>query len=130
MAVNTSGVINVYEQLSGAIKTQIDGMYTRNEIDAETYAKLLSQTFSNMMELSVKTVQSQESLDKDNLIKDQQLDSMLTEDYLKREKFADDILTSNKQRDAMDVEMDVNERSMFVKEEQLKVSKTPTLLGT
>lgn len=74
MAVNTTEIGTVYSSLMAAMLVKYDDMWASNEIDAETYAKLVGEASSQIMQLAADLVQKQESLDKDSLIKDKQLE--------------------------------------------------------
>ena len=71
--INTSGITGLYDALTNAISSKLDALYDANKIDAETYAKWLSQSFDEALKLSVSAIQQQEQLDKDALLKEAQL---------------------------------------------------------
>ncbi len=71
--INTVGITGLYDALTEAITTKLDTLYTADKIDAETYAKLLAQSFDEALKLSVSAIQQQEQLDKESLLKDAEL---------------------------------------------------------
>jgi len=73
MAVNTTEIQNVYSTLYDTAVAKYDTMYTEDKIDAETYAKLVGTVSADMMKIAVDTVQKQELLDKDVLLKQEQV---------------------------------------------------------
>ena len=74
MAVNTTEISSVYSTLLSAMIAKYDIMWTDNEIDAETYAKMVGQASSQLVQLSADLVQKQESLEADNSLKAKQLE--------------------------------------------------------
>lgn len=88
MAVNTTDITNTYNSLFTAMVTKYDEMWTANEIDAETYAKLVGQASSQLVQLSADLVQKQEALEKDNALKQAQIDVATKEVDLKSQQIA------------------------------------------
>lgn len=84
MAVNTTEITSLYNSLVAAMVAKYDDMWASNEIDAETYAKLVGQASSQLIALSAELVQKQESLEADNLIKAKQV--LVLEEELKLKK--------------------------------------------
>ena len=63
--INTTDMANLYISLTNSVTAKLDELYTADKIDAETYAKIIAQSFENAMQLSVTAVQNQEKLDKE-----------------------------------------------------------------
>jgi len=61
--VNTSEISSVYSTLFIAVVAKYDVMWSDNEIDAETYAKLVGQASSQLVTLAAELVQKQEQVD-------------------------------------------------------------------
>lgn len=93
MAVNTAEIASTYETLLSSITTSVGGMWTRNEIDAETYAGIISKASVDLINVSADLVQKQEQIDKDLDIKERQM--LETE------------ATGTKQRSKLDEEIDL-----------------------
>lgn len=73
MAVNTSEITSIYTTLFNSAVTNYDNLYSSDKIDAETYASLVGQVSSQLLQLSADLVQKQESIDKDIEIKERQM---------------------------------------------------------
>lgn len=71
--INTSGITSLYTSLTDAIASKLDALYTADKIDAETYAKIMAQSFDDALKLSVSAVQQQEQIEKDAALKDAQI---------------------------------------------------------
>lgn len=84
MAVNTTEITSVYNSLFAAMITKYDTMWSDNEIDAETYAQLVGQASSQLVQLAADLVQKQEALDQDVLLKQAQIDIAAEELALKK----------------------------------------------
>jgi len=72
MAVNIEEINSVYDSLYNNVLGKYDAMYSADKIDAETYAQLVGQLSSSLVQLSGDLVQKQEQLDKEVAIKDEQ----------------------------------------------------------
>lgn len=72
MAINTQGITTLYSSLMTVISAQLDTLYTNNKLDSETYAKLLSESIHQTMQVSVQAIQSQETIDAEVLLKGSQ----------------------------------------------------------
>lgn len=70
--INTVGITGLYTALTEAISTKLDALYTADKIDAETYAKILAQSFDEALKLSVSAIQQQEQIEKDAALKEAQ----------------------------------------------------------
>lgn len=77
--INTSSITSLYDSLTGAISSKLDALYANDKIDAETYAKILAQSFDEALKLSVSAVQQQEQLEKDHAFKDAQILNLASE---------------------------------------------------
>lgn len=73
MSVNITEISSVYTTLLSTMSAQYDTMYANDEIDAETYAKLVGQASSQLVTLSAELVQKQEQIDKDLGIKEREM---------------------------------------------------------
>lgn len=71
--INTTGITGLYTSLTDAIASKLDALYTADKIDAETYAKIMAQSFDDALKLSVSAVQQQEQIEKDAALKDAQI---------------------------------------------------------
>lgn len=71
--INTTGITGLYTALTDAIASKLDALYTADKIDAETYAKIMAQSFDDALKLSVSAVQQQEQIEKDAALKDAQI---------------------------------------------------------
>ena len=71
--INTTGITSLYTSLTDAIASKLDALYTTDKIDAETYAKIMAQSFDDALKLSVSAVQQQEQIEKDGALKDAQI---------------------------------------------------------
>jgi len=100
MAVDTTAIGNVYTSLLAKMLDKYDAMWDGNEIDAETYAKLVGQASTQLVQLSADLVQKQEQLDKDIEIKER---SMLVQEN----ESTDKLLTTEKQRTLLDKDLDI-----------------------
>lgn len=72
--VNTNEISIVYEALFTTMVAKYDDLWGSNEIDAETYAKLVGEASSQLMSLSAQLVQKQEELE---VVKDKGLEEIL-----------------------------------------------------
>lgn len=72
MAINTQGITTLYSSLMTVISAQLDTLYTNSKLDSETYAKLLSESIHQTMQVSVQAIQSQETIDAEVLLKGSQ----------------------------------------------------------
>jgi len=73
MAVNTDEIAATYSALLASTTASVGGMWDRNEIDAETYANIISKASVDLISMSADLVQKQEQLDKDLDIKERQM---------------------------------------------------------
>ena len=70
--INTTDMANLYISLTNSVTSKLDELYIADKIDAETYAKIIAQSFENAMQLSVTAVQQQAQIDKDIELKSKQ----------------------------------------------------------
>lgn len=73
MAVNTTEITTVYTALLDSTLSKYAAMWSANEIDAETYAKLVGQSSGTLIEMASSLVQKQEQIDKDLDIKEREM---------------------------------------------------------
>ena len=106
MAVNITEIGNVYTSLLTKMLTKYDDMWSNNEIDAETYAKLVAQASTQLVQLSADLVQKQEQLDKDIDIKERNM-------VLQESELADKLLTAAKQRVLLDEEKETADKQQL-----------------
>lgn len=71
--INIIDMANFYISLTNSVTAKLDELYTADKIDAETYAKIIAQSFENAMQLSVTAVQQQVQIDKDIEVKNAQI---------------------------------------------------------
>lgn len=71
--INTTAITTLYTSLTDAISTKLEALYTADKIDAETFAKIMAQSFDDALKLSVSAVQQQEQIEKDSLVKEAQI---------------------------------------------------------
>ena len=81
--INTTDMANLYISLTNSVTAKLDELYTADKIDAETYAKIIAQSFENAMQLSVTAVQQQAQIDKDIELKNAQKDDVIKDTALK-----------------------------------------------
>ena len=74
---------NLYISLTNSVTSKLDELYIADKIDAETYAKIIAQSFENAMQLSVTAVQQQAQIDKDIELKNAQKDDVIKATELK-----------------------------------------------
>ena len=67
--INTTAITDLYASLTAAISARLDTLYTDDKIDAETYAKIMAQSFDDALKLSVTAIQQQEQIEKDGAVK-------------------------------------------------------------
>ena len=67
--INTTAITELYASLTAAISARLDTLYTDDKIDAETYAKIMAQSFDDALKLSVTAIQQQEQIEKDGAVK-------------------------------------------------------------
>ena len=123
MAVNITEIGNVYTSLLTKMLTKYDDMWSNNEIDAETYAKLVAQASTQLVQLSADLVQKQEQLDKDIDIKERNM-------VLQESELADKLLTAAKQRVLLDEEKETADKNQALLDVQkdIETYKKDTLL--
>jgi len=86
MAINTTGITTLYDTLIGAVITKLDNLYTDNKIDAETYARLLSESIHQTMQTSIQAIQNQEQLEADSSLKNSQKDLFIQQKLTEAEQ--------------------------------------------
>jgi len=123
MAVNTTEIGNVYTDLLAKMLEKYNDMWDRNEIDAETYAKLVAQASTQLVQLSAELVQKQEQLDKDLDVKERSM-------AIQENEAADKLLTTAKQRTLLDEEKETSDKQQLLLDIQNEVEtyKKETLL--
>ena len=112
MAVNTTTMVNTYTTMVDAVVARYTSMWNSNQIDAETYAKLVGEASSQFMQLAAELVQKQEQLDVQNQLTAQQVlnEAKQLELITKQVEIAgQELLLKQKQ-------VDVTEREMVEKE--------------
>lgn len=109
MAVNTTEISSVYNSLITTSLSRFDAMWDNNEIDAETYAKVVSETSSKLLELSSDLVLKQLSLDKDIEIKERQMVESELTGSKQRLVLDEEIETANKQQILLDTQEEVEQ---------------------
>lgn len=67
--INTTAITDLYAALTGAISARLDALYDADKIDAETYAKILAQSFDDALKLAVSATQQQEQIEKEVALK-------------------------------------------------------------
>ena len=81
--INIADMTNLYISLTNSVTSKLDALYIADKIDAETYAKIIAQSFENAMQLSVTAVQQQAQIDKDIELKNAQIDDVIKATELK-----------------------------------------------
>jgi hypothetical protein len=111
MAVNTENMVTVYNSLFEAIRSKYSEMWDNNEIDPETFAKLVGQASTQLMQLAPDIVQKQEQIDKDIEIKERTM-------IVQESKLEDELLTSEKQRELLKEQEKVAYTERVIKDKQ------------
>lgn len=112
MAVNTTTMISTYTAMVNTVVARYTSMWNSNQIDAETYAKLVGEASSQFMQFAAELVQKQEQLDVQNQLVAQQVlnEAKQLELITKQVEIAgQELLLKQKQ-------IDVTEREMVEKE--------------
>ena len=105
MAVNSAGIISLYGSMVDAVTTRYTAMWNSNQIDAETYAKLVGEASSQFMQFAAELVQKQEQLDVQNQL------------------VAKQVLNEAKQLELITKQVEIAGQELLLKQKQIDVTE-------
>ena len=103
MAVNTTAVLSTYDAMVNAVVNRYTVMWNANQIDAETYSKLVGEASSQFMQFAAELVQKQEQLDVQNQLVAQQ------------------VLNEAKQLELLGAQLQIAEQDLLLKQQQVDI---------
>lgn len=123
MALDTTAMTDLYVTLYTTTASRYDMMWSENQIDAETYAKLLSELSASLIQAVPGIVQNQQQIDsqiaiaeaqsaQDLINKQKQVEAIEIENVVKEGQYQDSLLTSAKQRASIDKEIEAKAKQI------------------
>lgn len=135
--INTTGITDLYTALTAAITDKLDTLYTANKIDAETYAKLLAQSFDEALKLSVGAIQQQEQIEQDvaykqaqtELLAQQKANLIIEGSNLTKQGLLIDAQKAHTEKQTLlaDKEVLIKEQQVLIAEKELDIATAKAL---
>lgn len=103
MALDVEEISIIYNALIGVVETKYTSMWNDNQISAETYAQLMSETAAKMATVAADTFLKNKQLDKELELKERETE-------MAQEKLYDTLMVSEKQRETIEAQKALYEK--------------------